>query len=330
MFSTEISLKKPSSGDYSTSFYQNEYSPNNYLSFTIGKIIYIPQIKENENEQNKTNTNEMKSIPTVIDIIEIPKQMINFPSQNAVMRQPTDRTMKGMCLYLYYLLFLIDSNSEISFHSGCKQFPSDLDILKNFHCGYIISNGNEIFNEKEIYMIEKDEVSKIPTIKMNIETNIPIIDYRKCRRYTENQSIRAQQHILIHIINNLLCEHNLHLDFIVKKSAPSFISSIQFDSYIDKNNDNNLIQREIQSKNNVEEKNDFDKLIDSLFIFFIYSMDNVYGLTKKMIIGNISCQPNDIFKKDDCIFIGIDKFLEMIQELRTSNKTIQELFHQFI
>ena len=82
MFSTEISLKKPSSGDYSTSFYQNEYSPNNYLSFTIGKIIYIPQIKENENEQNKTNTNEMKSSPTVIDIIEIPKQMINFLHYN--------------------------------------------------------------------------------------------------------------------------------------------------------------------------------------------------------------------------------------------------------
>ena len=323
MYPIQYQLDKPTSGDFSTFFYQTSYIPTNYLSFSIGKIIYVPHDQHPIPSKEESN------------LIQTDDQKIG-PSQIILSRQTTDRLLKGICLYLYYMLLLVEPTSEITFHTGNKQYSSEQDILKNFICQTITINNQEIFNEQEKYIISNDEVKKIRTVQFDDETNIPVIDKGNVKRYkyTANESCRIQQHILIQVINRLLCEKTLHLDYYVKKQAVCFISSINFNNYIDLDNEKQLIQKEItKKKKNLKnsesdeknEKNEFDKLMDSILQFFVYFIDNVNGITKKLIIGNNSCKTNEIIKTEECIRIGRDKFIDIINELKLSDKTIEEL-----
>ena len=80
-------------------------------------------------------------------------------------------------------------NIQITFHTGTKQYSSDQDVLKNFICESIIINDQEVFNEKERYLIDKDDVDKIPTVQFNTETNLPIIDKEVNENFiTENEN----------------------------------------------------------------------------------------------------------------------------------------------
>ena len=213
---------------------------------------------------------------------------------------------------------LLDSNTEIVLHSNERKISSDDDILKNFICESIIINEQTIFNEKEKYFIITDEVKKFNTIQFDDETNIPIVDeYKRKGNYSFNESCRIQQHILIQLINKLLTEKNLYLDYYIKKPAPIFVSSIHFKQYVDIDENDNFIL--------VNKQEEYETLIESLFLFFTFFIDNVKGITKKIIIGNTSIQPNEIKTIDDCIFIGRDKFIEFIDHMRKSNKTINEL-----
>ena len=91
---------------------------------------------------------------------------------------------------------------------GQKLRSSDDDILKNFNCESIKINNVEIFSEKQKYVIAKDEVKNYQTVKFDEIRNFPNIaeNISGRRKYIKNEICRIQQHILIHIINNKLCE----------------------------------------------------------------------------------------------------------------------------
>ena len=95
MTDTQIFLIPPTFGNYTTIAYSDMYNPNKYFSFSIGRLYYIPH------EQQPMNP---------INSLQTKKKDINNPnpSQSTISRQSTDRTLKEICLYLYYLLLLLD------------------------------------------------------------------------------------------------------------------------------------------------------------------------------------------------------------------------------
>ena len=310
MTQPQIFLIPPTFGDYTTIAYSNDYNPNKYFSFTIGRLGYVTHIQQ---PINSVNT------PLIINHSTKKENNDPHPSQSTISRYSTDKYLKETCFYLYYLFLLLDSKSEIILHSGERKISSDDDILKNFICELISVNDQIIFNEKQKYFIVKDEVKKFNTIQFDDETNIPIVNqYKRRGNYSFNESCRIQQHILIQLINKLLIEKNLYLDYYIKKPAPTFVSSIHLKQFVDIDENNNFILIDKKQK-------EYETLIESLFQFFTYFIDNVKGITKKIIIGNTSCQPTEIKTTEDCIFIGRDKFIDLIDQMRKSSKTIEDL-----
>ena len=69
-----------------------------------------------------------------------------------------------------------------------------------------------------------------------------------------------------------------------------------------------------------------NKLCDNLFSFFSYLLDNEKGITKELIIGNLSSETEKIIVEEECIKIGSKKFIEIIQQMKMTDLPIETIF----
>ena len=172
MNNQQILLLPPTFGDYTMISISNDYHPNKYFSFAIGRIGYIPHVQQPGNSVTDKSMNNP------------------YPSKSTLNRQSSDRNLKDTTLYLYYLLLLLNENTEFTVHTNERKISSDVDCLKNFICESIKINDQVIFKEKQTYVIITDAVKKIKTIQFDDDTQIPIVGdecKKGIRKYTVNE-----------------------------------------------------------------------------------------------------------------------------------------------
>ena len=230
------------------------------------------------------------------------------------LKDKSDSNVRSNTLYLSMLLLLLDPTSQITFLSVKTRKTTDDIHSKNFKISSIISEGNEIFNDNDHYVIEKDKLQEFLTIKFDDKTGFPVVDETSEDNYNSDQKMRIQQHILIQTINKILNRNGMKIDYKIQKSSSKYVSSITINSYFDFNQEGYLIQIEKMDNNdNVSFPNIIYKEICNYFFdFLMYFIDYKTGKTQQLIIGDKLISTKGYKESCQCTLLGrqiiIDSF----------------------
>lgn len=298
-----------------------EEIPHKYMKCIVGRIT----INKNEEKERKVPLppKETKSIDE-----ERERKL-----ENQILRKnKSDLHVKTNLLYLDMLLLIIDSESQIIFTQiERKLIKDESNSNLHFHCSSIISKGKEIYNSKYNYRIEQDEERNFPTIKIDNETGCPIVDERKDIYYNTERQFRIQQHIVIQIINRLLKEKGISIDYTIRKTASRYLSSLIFKTFLDFDENNHFVPFERTLNNNENESIEnimYKELIDSLIEFISYFFDNKIGKSRKVIIGDEKIGINKFTISTEETLIGRQIFITALYINRKMKIPIQMIFEQ--
>ena len=289
--------------------------PNPFINITCGRInIIMTKRKENDNEiQTKLNTLEIQ----------------------LTRKQRSDIHQRNTLLYLYFLLLAIDPTAQIILNQNARD-PEDKQIrFKTFTCHSIISRGQCIFQKGIKYKIVFNEEKQFHTVELDEATDSPVIDESSDKIYNRETKNRIEQHILIQVINKRLKEMNKELKYYIRNSTNTkLIASIQFDEFIDIN-DEYLLEEKSRLKENKTRDGDYNKfqqLCNTIFDILVYLIDRTNGFSKQLVIGDIALPTSCFYIHKECTWIGRWKLFQVIQEVRNKQRTIEELFspEQFI
>ena len=317
-----IRFKPPTNGSYTIIPLQGSDFLNSTTSFIFGKFGYLPHDNENDKEQQNDEKTERKQDKVKVKVKSIVENNSESPkpTNGAISRKRSDAQLKRSTLYFYYALLLLDETTKITLYQWKKSSERITDPLREIICESIYCNHTKVFSADDNYEVIYDETNDFQTVNIDEQTGCPVIAKEEHEKYSLSQSCRIQQHIIFHIINKLLQAKNMTFQHIIKKNPVKLVASIKFEQYIDSDENGNIITK----------TSDYEELVDCIFSFFNYFLDSSTGITKQLIVGNSSCQPDEISKNKDCIFIGRNIFLEMIYQLKTTDLPMETIFSTFL
>ena len=319
-----IRFKPPTNGSYTVVPLQGSDFLNSTTSFIFGKFGYLPHDNENDKEheneektigKRKQDKEKEKGKSIVENNSESPTQ-----TKGAISRNRSDAQLKRSTLYFYYALLLLDETTKITLYQWKKSSERITDPLREIICESIYCNHTKVFSADDNYEVIYDETNDFQTVNIDEQTGYPVVVKEEHEKYSLPQSCRIQQHIIFHFVNKLLQAKNMTFQHIIKKNPVKLVSSIKLKNYIDSDENGNIISKTYG----------YEELLNCIFSFFNYFLDSSTGITKQLIVGNSSCQPDEISKNKDCIFIGRNIFLEMIYQLRTTDLPMETIFVTFL
>ena len=298
-----IQFNPPTNGIYTTVSLKGASNLNNTTSFIFGKHGYIP-------------LEETKQLPVERQTKKL-HEKTNL-SKYEISKLKSDTKLKRSTLYFYYVFLFLYPTAEITLHSWKKQVSITDEPMRSFICDSIVLDEKEIFSELECYQTVRSENTCIQTVKID-ETGFPVVSNESKQKYTPSQSCRYQQHIMIHFINTHLNEKNMKFEYSTKNVNVTHVASIQFDKFIDLDENGNIIEIE-------KTKENYEKLVDILITFFDYFLNNITGITNKLIIGTKTNEFDTIVISNEYIIIGRKSFLDMIYQMKTTQLSIETIF----
>ena len=243
-------------------------------------------------------------------------------------KRRSDNLMKLTCFYLYYIFHVLDETAEITLNKNSKQVVVPDEYMKYFPCKQIKSRGKVVFEEGVQYKVHYDDQLKINTIQFDETTELPIKVSDKKIRQTANESCRAQQHILVTLINKRLKERGekTELEMYSKRRTEKSLGNILFNQYIDVDSENNLvlINKYQNQKSFFRKETLFDELVDVLKTFFDWFLNDQKGITSQLIIADEGMD-SFITTTENCIHMKRDYFFRIIHNIRFDHLDMNEI-----